>query len=84
MTGCNSSNDEIVKKYYISKWSISTCKGYGGLNERYVMNIENKQIINGVHNFWIEMKKQKESGEIRQYDILITYESGDTNVYIYT
>lgn len=48
------------------------------------MNIENKQIMNGVHNFWIEMKKQKESGEIPQYDILITYESGDTNVYIYT
>ncbi|WP_217993771.1 hypothetical protein [Bacillus toyonensis] len=48
------------------------------------MNIENKQIINGVHNLWIEMKKQKESGEIRQYDILITYDSGDTNVYIYT
>lgn len=47
------------------------------------MNIENKQIINGVHNFWIEMKKQKESGEIPQYDILITYESGKECNYVH-
>ncbi|QWU45038.1 MULTISPECIES: hypothetical protein [Bacillus] len=84
MTGCNSSNDKNVKKQNISKISISTFKGYGGLNENYFMCIEDKQIIKGINNLFNNTKKQKRSGEKPQYDVLITYESGDTNgIHLY-
>ncbi|MED0874732.1 hypothetical protein [Bacillus mobilis] len=59
MTGCNSSNIENEKEHNISKVSISTFNGYGGLNESYFLNIEDKQIINGINNMFNDVKKQK-------------------------
>ncbi|HDR6311726.1 TPA: membrane lipoprotein lipid attachment site-containing protein [Bacillus cereus] len=85
LTGCNSSNVENEKEHNISKVSISTFIGYGGLNENYFLNIEDKQIIDGINNMFNDMKKQKRRGEIPQYDILITYEnSSDTKgIHLY-
>lgn len=84
MIGCNSSNIENMKEHNISKVSISTFNGYGGLNENYFLNIEDKQIINGINNMFNGMKKQKKRGETPQYDILITYENSDTKgIHLY-
>ncbi|KZD32572.1 hypothetical protein B4082_3423 [Bacillus cereus] len=84
ITGCNSSNIENVKEHNISKVSISTFNGFGGLNENYFLNVEDKQIISGINNMFSDMKKQKRKGEIPQYDILITYENSDTKgIHLY-
>ncbi|MFP3378553.1 hypothetical protein SB767_19360 [Bacillus sp. SIMBA_069] len=84
MIGCNSSNNENVKEHNISKVSISTFNVYGGLNENYFLNMEDKQIINGINNMFNGMKKQKKRGETPQYDILITYENSDTKgIHLY-
>ncbi|MEM5621482.1 hypothetical protein AAHB56_09640 [Bacillus thuringiensis] len=60
ITGCNSSNIENVKEHNISKVSISTFNGFGGLNENYFLNVEDKQIISGINNMFSDMKKQRE------------------------
>ncbi|MCU4989172.1 hypothetical protein OCF10_09490 [Bacillus cereus] len=84
ITECNSSNIENVKEHNISTVSISTFNGFGGLNENYFLNVEDKQIISGINNMFSDMKKQKRKGEIPQYDILITYENSDTKgIHLY-
>ncbi|EOP56556.1 hypothetical protein IKQ_01773 [Bacillus cereus VDM053] len=70
MTGCNSSNIENVKEHNISKVSISTFNGYGGLNENYFLNIEDKQIINEINNMFNGMKKQKRREEAKHHNTI--------------
>ncbi|WP_410982449.1 hypothetical protein [Bacillus cereus] len=82
--GCGVFNEENVKKQDISKLSISTSKGFGGLNEDYFMNIEDKEKLEGIRNLLHDVKKQKSSNEKPQYDLLITYQNGDTHgIHLY-
>ncbi|MCI0767605.1 hypothetical protein [Bacillus sp. TL12] len=61
--GCGVFNEENVKKQDISKLSISTSKGFGGINEDYFMNIEDKEKLEGIRNLLHDVKKQKRSNE---------------------
>ncbi|MBC6972960.1 hypothetical protein H9I32_11380 [Bacillus sp. Xin] len=77
-------DEENVKKQDISKLSISTSKGFGGLNEDYFMNIQDKEKLEGIRNLLHDVKKQKRSNEKPQYDLLSTYQNGDTHgIHLY-
>ncbi|MEN1936013.1 hypothetical protein AAIE21_10400 [Paenibacillus sp. 102] len=82
--GCGAFNEDNVKKQDISKLSISTSKGLGGLNEDYFINIEDEEKLKRIHNLLNDVKKQKRSDEKPQYDLLITYQNGDTHgIHLY-
>ncbi|HEK9099553.1 TPA: hypothetical protein SUB30_000803 [Bacillus pseudomycoides] len=83
-TGCELPREENVKNQDISKLSISVSKGFCGLNEDYFMNIEDTEKLERIRNLLNDVKKQKRSDEKPQYDLLITYQNGDTHgIHLY-
>lgn len=82
LTACQTQVKEMKPKDNITDISISISNGYGGLNEDYILLMDQENSISGFENVLQNAKKLSRdmyvANENPDYDLLIRYDNGET------
>ena len=83
LIACQSQNEEMILLDSVSDISISKSNGYGGLNDSYILTINQKETISGFEKVLKNAKQKKQKVDTIKgkpdYDILVRYENGETH-----
>jgi hypothetical protein len=82
LIACQTQVEEMKLADNVTDISISKSNGYGGLNENYILSINQVESISGFENVLQNAKKISQdvdvTNETPDYDLLISYENGET------
>jgi hypothetical protein len=79
---CQNKVEEMKLEDTVTDISISKSNGYGGLNENYILSINQEDSISGFEGILQDAKKLSRDVDVTNkspdYDLLISYENGET------
>lgn len=82
LIACQTQVKEMKPKDNITDISISISNGYGGLNEDYILLMDQENSISGFENVLQNAKKLSRDMDVANekpdYDLLIRYDNGET------